>query len=122
MEKSKQKQKLEIIIFIILLFLQNFAIVNTKEFGIAAITIFLIYIFIRHRMYQKIDKKSVIIVSAIVLFVVISQLLNKAFNFLQLGRYSMILFIGWTSIKYMEKVQEMGQEGFLKAILAGQKI
>ena len=116
MEKSKQKQKLEIIIFIILLFLQNFAIVNTKEFGIAAITIFLIYIFIRHRMYQKIDKKSVIIVSAIVLFVVISQLLNKAFNFLQLGRYSMILFIGWTSIKYMEKVQEMNQKDFFNKV------
>ncbi len=116
MEKSKQKQKLEIIIFIILLFLQNFAIINTKEFGIAAITIFLIYIFIKHRMYQKIDKKSTIIVASIVLFVVISQLLNKAFNFLQIGRYSMILFIGWTSIKYMEKIQEMNQKEFFNKV------
>ena len=116
MEKSKQKQKLEIIIFIILLFLQNFAIINTKEFGIAAITIFLIYLFIKHRMYQKIDKKSAIIVASIVLFVVISQLLNKAFNFLQIGRYSMILFIGWTSIKYMEKIQEMNQKDFFNKV------
>ena len=112
MEKSKQIQKLEIIIFIILLFLQNFAIINTKEFGIAAITIFLIYIFIKHKMYQKINKKSIIIVTGIVFFVVISQICNKTFNFLQIGRYSMILFIGWTSIKYMEKIQEIKQKDF----------
>lgn len=112
MEKSKQIQKLEIVIFIILLFLQNFAIINTKEFGIAAITIFLIYIFIKYKMYQKITIKSAIIVASILLFVVISQICNKAFNFLQIGRYSMILFIGWTSIKYMEKVKEINQKNF----------
>ena len=74
------------------------------------------YIFIKYRMYQKINTKSIIIVTAIVLFVVISQICNNAFNFLQIGRYSMILFIGWTTIKYMEEIQEINQKNFFNTV------
>ncbi len=112
MKKDEKRQKIEIIIFIILLFLQNFSIITTKSFGIAGTTIFLIYIFIRYKLFFKIDKKTLIFGIGFVIFVLLSQFVNHAFNFSQIVRYLMIIFIAWTTIKFMQEVCKTNQKEF----------
>ena len=55
--KDVSFMKLEINIFLILLFLQDFALIRTNKFGIAALTVYLIFISIKYKFFMKINKK-----------------------------------------------------------------
>lgn len=116
MKKSENIQKTEILIFVILLFLQNFAIITTKSFGIAGITVFLLYTFIRYKMYLKIDKKTIIFTGVVFAFILLSQLLNNAFKITQIVRYAMVFFIAWTSIKYIKIIYENNNKNFFETV------
>lgn len=116
MKKDEKRQKIEIVIFIILLFLQNFSIITTKSFGIAGITIFLVYVFFRYKLYFKINKKIILVGASFVIFTLLSQFVNHSFNFSQIIRYSMIIFIAWTTIKFIEEIYKTNQKDFFDKV------
>lgn len=101
--------KIEIIIFVILLFLQNFAIIKTENFGIAALTIFLIWITIKYKFFMKININFLKFLCVFTIFVLISATLNKSLEVMQIFRMYMIFFIVWSIFKYMNVINEKGE-------------
>ncbi len=116
MKKNELTQKIEIIIFITLLFLQNFAIIATKSFGVAGITVFLIYIFLKYKMYFKIEKKTLLLGIGFVIFTLLSQVLNHELHLSQIARYVMIIFIAWTTIKFIQEIYKTNQKEFFNKV------
>lgn len=107
--------KIEIIIFVILLFLQNFAIIKTENFGIAALTIFLIWVTIEYKFFMKINIRFLKFLSIFTIFVLISAIFNKSLEVMQIFRMYMIFFIVWSIFKYMNIIEEKGKtEHFFK--------
>jgi len=116
MKKREIVQKLDIIIFIILLFFQNFAIIKTNSFGIAALTVFLLYIAIKYKIYLKLNKKIMISLFCLLFFITFSQLMNNAFDILQLLRFFMIIFVAYITIEYIKNIYLSQREAFFNKI------
>lgn len=114
MKNKKNIQRTEIIIFIILLFFQNLAVITTSSFGIAGITVFLLYIFLKYKLFLKIDKKFILLVGGAFGFIALSQVLNHAINISQIIRHAMIFFIAWTTIKYIKLIFNNDQKDFFE--------
>ena len=106
-------EKIEIVIFIAFLFLQNFAIIKTKGFGISALAICLVYLFFKYKMYLKIQKKLIIVLGGLFVFIIISSIVNLNFNILQIIRLYMIIFIFWATLQYIKIINNNGKIDFL---------
>lgn len=98
--------KIEINIFMIFLFLQNFALIRTSSFGIAALTIFMIYIFVKYKFFMSIDKKFFRFIIVLYSVIILSAIANQFFDFMQIVRLNMIIFVGWSTYKYSKIIQE----------------
>lgn len=112
MKKNEKIWKIEIIIFTIFLFLQNFAIITTENFGISALVVFLIYSFIKYKMIYKISKNLIITCIGLVIFLVISGCINGMLDIMQILRLCMIIFVGWSTIEYINVIQKQNQINF----------
>lgn len=110
--KNEKLEKIEIIIFTIFLFLQNFAIITTEKFGISALVVFLIYSFIKYKMIYKISKNFIITGIGLVIFLVISGCINGILDIMQILRLCMIIFVGWTTIEYINVIKKHNQIKF----------
>ena len=97
---------IELTIFIILIFLQTFSLITTKEFGIAAITIFLIFQVIWKKLYRKINIKFMIFVLIILAMIIISGYLNNAFYYSQILRILMTILIIYCGYVYSKTIFE----------------
>lgn len=96
--------KLEINIFLILLFLQDFALIRTNEFGIAALTVYLIFISIKYKFFMKINKKFLTFIIIFYLTIILSSIFNKFYDLLQICRITMIIFIIFSTYKYVSVI------------------
>jgi hypothetical protein len=105
-------KKVEIFLFILFLFMQNFALIKTSDFGIAALTVFLIYLTIKYGFYLKINSQFLICSVLLILFIFISTQINGLYNFRQIIRLIMILFVIWATNKYIHKIYFMGFTSF----------
>lgn len=114
--KKETKFKLEIIFFVVLLFLQNFALIRTVDFGIAALTIYVIYLFIKYKLYMKIEKRFFCFLIILYGVIVVSAVVNQSINVLQIARLTMIIFVGWTVYQYSDIIQEKGETNFFYKI------
>lgn len=94
------------IIFIVLLFLQNFALITTDDFGINGMVcwLFLISILNFKIYYAKIQRKRFILLLLVVLFVFLSSIVNKTYYITQILRYIMIFWLMYASNLYIERI------------------
>lgn len=99
-------EKIDIVIFVVCLFLQNFAIITTEKFGISALVVFLIYVFFRYKMFSKINKKLIILSIVLCFFLIISEILNNMIDIMQIIRLYMIIYTGWSTIEYVNWIKE----------------
>ena len=89
------------ILFILFLFAQNFALIKTEDFGISALTIYLFFLFIKYKMYKKFKIQNFIFSLFFVALIIIILLFNGYINILRILRWLMLGFILVTSLKYM---------------------
>lgn len=112
MKNNEKIEKIEIIIFTIFLFLQNFAIITTDKFGISALVVFLIYVFFRYKMICKTSKNLIILGMGLVFFLFISGNINGTLDIMQIIRLCMIIFVGWLTIEYINIIKKHNQINF----------
>lgn len=113
----KKSKKIEYFLFIVLLFLQNFALIKTSEFGINGMTCFLFLLTIVNakKYYGKIKKKTFIILVMSILFLFVSSVVNNTFYISQIFRYIMVFWLIYISNIYINNIYEKGhQEYFFK--------
>lgn len=101
-------KRIEMFLFILFLFMQNFALIKTSNFGIATLTIFLIYLTIRYSFYIKINSQFLLYSIIILSIVFISTQVNNYYNIQQIIRLIMIIFIVWSTNKYIYKIYNIG--------------
>lgn len=106
--------KIEINIFLFCVFFQNFAIYYNENFGIAALTAFLIYIVIKKRYYEKLDKNFILFCVFFLFNSLLSSIVNQKFNFIVILRTFMILFDVFVAYKYVRDTYKHNKEYFLK--------
>lgn len=97
---------IELTIFIILIFLQTFSLITTNEFGIAAITIFLIFQVVWKKLYRKINVKYLILTLIIMAMIIISGYVNNVVYFSQILRLLMTIFIIYCGYIYSKTIFE----------------
>lgn len=95
---------IEYAIFIILIFLQNFSIITTKEFGIAGITVFLIIEVIIKKLYKKIKIRYLFLALIVILSILISSYINNVYYFSQILRIIMTLLIIYFAYLYIQEI------------------
>lgn len=110
--KKETELKIEISVFVVLLFLQNFALIRTSDFGIATLTIYMIYIFIKYKLFMEIEKKFLFFLIFLYGVIITSAVINQFINILQIARLTMIIFVGWSAYRYSNIIQEKGQTKF----------
>lgn len=101
-------KRIEIFLFILFLFMQNFALIKTNNFGIAALTIFLIYLTVKHTFYLKINLQFLVCSMLLIIIALVSAQINGLYNITQIIRLIMIIFVVWGTNKYIHKVYSMG--------------
>lgn len=110
-------KKIEYLLFIILLFFQNFAIIRTEEFGISGLVIFLLIIsLIRFKkIYFKISIKYLAFIGVIIGVIVLSAIFNKTLYIMQIAKLIMILWLIYVTYIYIRDIYNEGnQEYFWK--------
>ncbi len=110
--------KIEMIIFVILLFLQNFAIIKTKSFGISALVIFLIFLTIKYKFVMKPNWNFIRIMCVFTIVILLSSAINGYMNIMQVIRLYMIFFVIWSAYKYIKLIQEKKQISFFYNIFS----
>ena len=106
--------KREINVFLFCVFFQNFAIYYNENFGIAALTAFLIYIVIKKRYYERLDKNFILFCIFFLFVSLLSSIINKKINFILILRTFMILFDVFVCYKYMKDIFTYRKEYFFK--------
>ncbi len=109
----------EITVFVVAVILQNFAIFTTASFGIALSTAVLIYFFIRHKLYKKIDKKIIFFVAGLGVLMTISGLVNSDLRILSIFRTLMVVFDVWCTYQYVESLNKRYRSSLLKVFFWG---
>ncbi|WP_217817359.1 O-antigen ligase family protein [Clostridium tyrobutyricum] len=100
-------KKIEIFLFILFLFMQNFALIKTSSFGVAALTVFLIYLTIKYGFYLKINLQFLICSIVLISLSLVSSQINQFYNISQIIRLVMVIFIVWSANKYVYKIYSM---------------
>lgn len=98
--------KIKYVLFIVLLFMQNFALISTTEFGINGLVI---YLFILSLIdfkdyYLRIKKSVLLILITVIFFLLISGFVNNSFVFSQILRTIMIVWLVYTSNIFIKNV------------------
>lgn len=104
-------------IFWILLFLQNFAVITTAEFGISAVVFFLVLIFFYYRGFKTISKNLIWFICVLLGVSILSACFNTFFSWSQFVRLLMIVFTAWASYKFTIVVLKDNQVGKEKIAL-----
>lgn len=115
--KNDSVMRLEINLLIILLFLQDFALIKTSEFGIAALTIYMIVISIKYNFFLKINKKFLTFLIIFYLIIVLSCIFNRFYNLMQIARITMIIFIIFSTYKYAKIISDNGEKEYFSKCL-----
>lgn len=103
-------KKIEIKLFVLFLFAQNLALIKTKNFGIAALTVYLIFLFMKYKMYESFKIKNMIFSILFGILVIISLIFGSNINLLRILRWLMLGFILITSLKYMKVIYSENKE------------
>lgn len=111
---KKKIEKIEILIFIISIVLQNFAIIKTDSFGIAFSSCVLIYFFIKYKMYKDIFNKKTLALTIFLIFIIINSFINKSWNINQTIRLYLIFFNIYTTSIYVKNLSNDYKGLFLK--------
>jgi hypothetical protein len=109
----KKIKKFEIVLFVFLLFAQNFAIIKTKNFGISTLTIYLIFLFFKYRMYQKFKFRNIIFTIICFIIFFISLFFNGDINIFRILRWLMIGCVLILTLKYIEIIYKWNMEKWL---------
>lgn len=107
-------KKYDLVLLILSIFLQNFALITTKKFGIAFSTCFLIYLFFKYKIYKKISLKLFIIGIIFYIFLLLNSIINNNLNLNQILRLSMIIFDSWTSYQFIKTLSNDDKEYFIQ--------
>ena len=99
-----KKIDIELLIFVLCIFLQNFAIISTKDFGISCIVLFLIYVFFRYNYIKKLNVKFIAFNVISLLFVALNYVFNDIFAFTQVVRYFLVAFVVFTGYYYVKDI------------------
>lgn len=106
-----RKNKIEFVLFCVLLFLQNFALLKTNEFGFNGFFIFLLIITIFNaKYYFKFTKKEIVLYIIIIGILLFGSFFNSVFYYTQILRVLMQLFIIRMTYMYMKKVYNDGND------------
>lgn len=110
----KISKKIEYFLFIVLLFLQNFALIKTDEFGINGMTCFLFLLSVLNakRYYSKVKKKTFLILMASISFLFISAFFNDTFYISQIFRYIMVLWLIYMANIYINSIYEKNEQEY----------
>ena len=113
----KKNRKIEYLVFIILLFLQNFALIRTSDFGINGMILFLFLISVLNarKYYFKIKKETFIVLVLGILTLFISSIINNTFYITQIIRFIMIFLLIYISNIYINEIfVNENKESFFK--------
>lgn len=105
-------KRIEIFLFILFLFMQNFALIKTSTFGISALTVFLIYLTLKYGFYFRIDFRFLMSIIVIISIALISMVINQLYDITQIIRLLMIIFVVWSTSKYIHKIYSMGHSRY----------
>lgn len=102
----KKIKGLEYFLFIVSVFFQNFALINTKDFGIAASVCFLLFFSIFHlnRFYRKFNKKFLLFLLFFTTFLFISLFVNNLSSFTQILKLLMVVWLVYASNIYIKEI------------------
>ena len=94
------------LIFIVLLFLQNFALVKTESFGLNGLVVFLIIysLFNFKQYYIRFKKSFILLFISVTIFIFLSSFVNHSFAINQILRNYMIIWLVYSSNIFMKKV------------------
>lgn len=111
--------KIKYLLFILLLFMQNFALISTSDFGISGLVVYLLIIsFIDFKDYYLHIKKSLLIVLIIVIiFLLGSCLINNSLVLTQILRNLMIIWLVYISNIFIKGIYVEGNEKIFFDIL-----
>lgn len=104
--------KIKYLLFILLLFMQNFALISTSDFGISGLVVYLlIFSFINFKDYYLHIKKSLLIVLIIVIiFLLGSCLINNSLVLTQILRNLMIIWLVYISNIFIKGIYVEGND------------
>lgn len=108
-----KKIDIELLIFVLCIFLQNFAIISTKDFGISCIVLFLIYVFFRYNYIKKLNVKFIAFNVISLLFVALNYVFNDIFAFTQVVRYFLVAFVVFTGYYYVKDIIDKSKTDLL---------
>lgn len=102
----KKIKGLEYFLFIVSVFFQNFALINTKDFGIAASICFLLFFSIFHlnSFYRKFNKKFLLFLLFFTTFLFISLFVNNLSSFTQILKLLMVVWLVYASNIYIKEI------------------
>lgn len=109
-----QMRKIDICLFIVLLFLQNFALYSNDQFGINGLAIYLILISLLNvrRYYLKVNKKFFFSIIFLIACLISFSLINNVFYFNQIVKTIMQIWLFYVSFVYIKEVYNKGQQDY----------
>lgn len=113
---SMKIKKYDIVILIVSIFLQNFALIKTHEFGIAFSTCFLVYLFFKYQLYKKVTFYFVKVMALLFSFLLLGSVINDAFNLNQILRLFMIIFDAWSVFSFVKLFSNDDKKYFVNFI------
>ena len=110
----KKLKGLEYFLFIITVFFQNFALINTKDFGIASSVCFLLFFSIFHfnKFYRKFNKKFLMFLILFSIFLFISSFVNNLSTITQILKLLMVIWLVYVSNVYIKEIFKNSESKF----------
>ena len=102
MKKVFNEKKWALVIFLVTIFFQNFALISNESFGIAASTVVLAVFAFRYRLINRISKGFFSFVVGLFITLLITSAVNAYCNISQVLRLFMIVFDGIVSYRFIK--------------------
>lgn len=110
MVSKVKKIDMELLLFTLCIFLQNFAIIKTSSFGISCLSVFLVFIFLKYRYYRKLNINIILFIAITIFFIILDLCFNDVFNVFQIARYFLIFFVAYTGYFYLKDIFKNGKQ------------
>lgn len=115
--KILNRSKIEILIFAFFLYAQSFALLNFGGFGFSALLVLLFFQFVSHKLFKKMNPMFFVFLILLSAGALGTVLFSENPNWLQFGRWLMIVFILYSSVSLFSLAFQTDERQFLARTL-----